>query len=111
MKSFIQLLCAALLSAAALPASAVKLSLVPLPFSVMTLFNGLTRLYTSRKAPALTTRLLAGLPGVGHVRPDLTRRQMLFWTSGPYHIIYHPETLPLEIERIIHAARDVKKHL
>ena len=56
-------------------------------------------------------RMLAGLPGVGHVRPDLTRRQMLFWTSGPYHIIYHPETLPLEIERIIHAARDVKKHL
>jgi len=56
-------------------------------------------------------RMLARLPGVGHVRPDLTRRQMLFWTSGRYHIIYHPETVPLEIERIIDSARDVKKEL
>ncbi len=56
-------------------------------------------------------RMLARLPGVGHARSDLTQRQMLFWTSGPYHIIYHPETEPLEIARIIHAARDVKKEL
>jgi len=56
-------------------------------------------------------RMLARLPGVGHVRPDLTRRQMLFWTSGPYHIIYPPETVPLEIARIIHGARDVKKEI
>ena len=56
-------------------------------------------------------RMLARMPGVGHVRPDLTRRQMLFWTSGPYLMIYHPETVPLEIERIIHTSRDVRKAL
>lgn len=56
-------------------------------------------------------RMLAKMPGVGHVRHDLTRRQMLFWTSGPYLIIYHPETLPLEIERILHTSRDVRKAL
>jgi len=56
-------------------------------------------------------RMLARLPRAGHVRPDLTRRQMMFWTPGSYHIIYHPETIPLEIERIIHTARDVKKEL
>jgi plasmid stabilization system protein ParE len=56
-------------------------------------------------------RMLARLPGVGHVRSDLTRRQMLFWTSGPFHIIYHPETMPLEVGRIIHTARDIKTEL
>jgi plasmid stabilization system protein ParE len=55
--------------------------------------------------------MLARMPGIGHRRPDLTRRNSLFWTSGPYHIIYVPETIPLEIDRIIHISRDVKKAL
>ena len=55
--------------------------------------------------------MLARMPGIGHKRPDLTRRNSLFWTVGDYYIIYTPDTLPLEIDRIIHASRDVRKVL
>ena len=46
----------------------------------------------------------ARMPGIGHRRADLTRRNSFFWTSGPYHIIYAPETIPLEIDRIMHTS-------
>lgn len=56
-------------------------------------------------------RLLGEMHGVGHRRPDLTDRTMLFWTVDDYYIIYHPETIPLEVERIIYGGRDLKKEL
>ncbi len=56
-------------------------------------------------------RMLAEMPGIGHRRPDLTDRAMLFWTVGDYCVIYHPETVPLEVERIIYGGRYLKKEL
>jgi len=56
-------------------------------------------------------RMLADLPGIGHTRTDLTDRAMLFWTVGDYHVIYHPEVIPLEVERIFYAGRDIKREL
>lgn len=56
-------------------------------------------------------RLLGEMRGTGHKRPDLTDRAMLFWTVGDYFVIYHPETVPLEVERIIYGGRDLKKEL
>jgi plasmid stabilization system protein ParE len=53
--------------------------------------------------------MLASMPGIGHKRPDLTRRNSLFWTVGDYYLIYTPDTVPLEIDRIIHTSRDVRK--
>ena len=53
--------------------------------------------------------MLARMPGIGHKRPDLTRRNSLFWTVGDYYLIYTPDTDPLEIDRIIHTSRDVRK--
>jgi plasmid stabilization system protein ParE len=55
--------------------------------------------------------MLARMPGIGHTRADLTRRNSLFWTSGSYHIIYVPETAPLEIDRVLCTSRDVNKEL
>ena len=52
--------------------------------------------------------MLASMPGLGHKRSDLTRRNSLFWTVADYYLIYSPDTAPLEIDRIIHASRDVR---
>jgi plasmid stabilization system protein ParE len=44
------------------------------------------------------------------VRPDLTPLPVRFWAALPYHnyfIVYDPETEPLRVIRIIHAARDL----
>lgn len=54
---------------------------------------------------------LAQLPYMGHVRPDLTKKPLRFLTVYPYYIIYKPETKPLEIVRILHGKRDVKRLL
>ena len=55
--------------------------------------------------------MLVRMPGIGHRRLDLTRRNSLFWTVGDYYIIFTPDTVPLEIGRIIHASRDVRNAL
>jgi plasmid stabilization system protein ParE len=31
--------------------------------------------------------MLASMPGLGHKRPDLTRRNSLFWTVADYYLI------------------------
>jgi plasmid stabilization system protein ParE len=53
--------------------------------------------------------MLARMPGIGHKRPDLTRRNSLFWTVDDYYLIYTPDTAPLEIDRILHTSRDVRR--
>lgn len=53
---------------------------------------------------------LAGMPGMGHKREDLTGRDVLFWTLHSYLIIYK-NSQPLRVVRIIHAKRNVKKLL
>ncbi len=50
---------------------------------------------------------IAGNPRVGHSREDLTDKPVLFWPVGSYLIIYNPARKPVEIVRVVHAARDV----
>ena len=52
--------------------------------------------------------LLAGNPGLGHERSDLTDRPVLFWPvrQTSYAAIYRLAS-PLEIIRVIHWRRDI----
>jgi plasmid stabilization system protein ParE len=53
--------------------------------------------------------LLAKNPRLGHKRPDLTDEPVLFWTvRSHYLVIYHGKRKPLQIVRILHAARDLQ---
>ena len=51
---------------------------------------------------------IAKTPGIGHLRRDLSDEPLRFWTVRQYLIIYRSEKSPLEIARILHAARDVQ---
>lgn len=51
--------------------------------------------------------LLADQPLIGHTRPDLTDRSLLFWSSGKYLIVYRPAPSPIQIVAVFHSARDV----
>jgi toxin ParE1/3/4 len=53
---------------------------------------------------------LAGMPGMGHHRADLTSRDVLFWSVHSYLVIYKASN-PLRIVRVVHGKRDVKKLL
>jgi plasmid stabilization system protein ParE len=58
--------------------------------------------------------LLAGMPQSGQVRKHFTALPVRFWTVQQfpnYLIVYRPETTPLEIVRILHGMRDVKRIL
>ncbi len=50
---------------------------------------------------------LASQPGVGHMREDLTDQPVKFWPVFSYLIIYDATSRPLQVLRILHAARDV----
>jgi plasmid stabilization system protein ParE len=52
-------------------------------------------------------RLLARMPGIGHSREDLAEETLRFFGVDAYLVIYRPAKRPLEIVRILHAARDV----
>ena len=54
---------------------------------------------------------LARMPFIGHRRTDVKNPAYLFWVVYSYLIVYRPETKPLQIVRIIHGARDLKKAL
>ena len=52
--------------------------------------------------------LLAGSPLAGSIRSDLTPLPLRFWVVQPYSnymIIYDPSTKPLQVIRVLHAAR------
>jgi plasmid stabilization system protein ParE len=54
---------------------------------------------------------LARNPLQGHLRPDLTKLPVRFWTlpSHPnYIIVYRPETSPLQVLRVLHGKRNAK---
>jgi len=55
-------------------------------------------------------RHLAEMPGLGHRRPDLTPRDVLFWPVHSYLVIYRASK-PLRIVRVIHGKRDVMRLL
>lgn len=50
---------------------------------------------------------LATNPGIGHTREDLTELPVKFISVFAYLIVYAPDTAPLQIIAILHAARDV----
>ncbi len=55
---------------------------------------------------------LSQFPRQGHSRPDLTKLPVLFWTVPRYPsylVIYRPETKPLQIIRVLHGRRDLKR--
>jgi toxin ParE1/3/4 len=49
---------------------------------------------------------IAGNPGIGQSREDLTDKPVLFRSAGSYLIIYTART-PVQIVRVLHGARDV----
>ena len=54
---------------------------------------------------------LAKNPGIGHLREDLADKRHRFLLVYSYLIVYRPETKPLQIIRILHAARDLQSIL
>lgn len=57
---------------------------------------------------------LAGTPLAGRTRRDLTSLAVRFWVVQPYSnylIVYDPARKPLQIIRILHAARDIPSAL
>ena len=54
---------------------------------------------------------LATTPGIGHWREELSGKQHRFFLVYSYLIVYRHETKPLQIIRVLHAARDVQSSL
>ena len=46
-------------------------------------------------------------PQLGHLRQDLTDRELRFWSVYNYLLVYKPGTEPLEVVAVLHGARDV----
>jgi plasmid stabilization system protein ParE len=51
---------------------------------------------------------LADNPGLGHRREDLTPSPVLFFSVWSWLVIYMADKKPLEVARVVHAARDVE---
>jgi toxin ParE1/3/4 len=54
---------------------------------------------------------LAGIPGAGHYRRDLTDMDVKFFPVYSYLIVYRPQTTPLQIATIVHGRRHVEQIL
>jgi len=54
---------------------------------------------------------LAGNPGAGHWRRNLTDQPVKFFPVYSYLIVYRPDTKPLQIVSILHGRRDVERIL
>src|SRR5579864_4972994 len=54
---------------------------------------------------------LAKNPGMGHWREQLTDKRHRFFLVYSYLIVYRHKTKPLQIIRVLHAARDVQSIL
>lgn len=54
---------------------------------------------------------LARMPEIGHLREDLAPPPLRFWPVYSYLIVYLPESQPLQILRVLHGARDVRRLL
>ncbi len=46
-------------------------------------------------------------PGLGHRREDPTAHPVRIWLVHSYDVIYEPDSRPLAVARILHAARDI----
>jgi len=47
-------------------------------------------------------------PGIGHLREELADRRHRFFLVYSYLIVYRFKTQPLQVLRVLHAARDVQ---
>jgi plasmid stabilization system protein ParE len=47
------------------------------------------------------------MPGIGHVRVDLTDDQVKFWQEFSYLIIYDPVPRSIRILRVLRSAQDI----
>jgi len=56
-------------------------------------------------------RGLPAMPGKGHVREDLTTRDVLFWPVRSYQVIYRSGTRPLEVVAVLHGKRNLRRIL
>ena len=56
-------------------------------------------------------RRLAKSPGIGHWREELTGKQHRVFLVYSYLIVYRHQTKPLQIIRVLHAARDLQSIL
>ncbi len=54
---------------------------------------------------------LAGFPGAGHWRKNLTDEAVKFFPVYSYLIVYRPDTNPLQVVSILHGRRDVEQIL
>ena len=54
---------------------------------------------------------LAGNPGAGHRRKNLTDEAVKFFPVYSYLIVYRPDTKPLQVVSILHGRRDVEQIL
>ncbi|MFZ0584598.1 MAG: type II toxin-antitoxin system RelE/ParE family toxin [Candidatus Acidiferrales bacterium] len=54
---------------------------------------------------------LAGVPGGGHWRKDLTDENVKFFPVYSYLIVYRPDTTPLQIAAILHGRRNLEETL
>jgi antitoxin ParD1/3/4/toxin ParE1/3/4 len=52
--------------------------------------------------------LLAGSPGAGHWRKNLTDQPVKFFPVYSYLIVYRPDTKPLQVVSILHGRRDIE---
>ena len=52
--------------------------------------------------------LLAGQPGAGHWRRDLTDEQVKFFPAYSFLIVYRPESNPLQVVAILDGRRDLE---
>lgn len=50
---------------------------------------------------------LARQPRMGHTRKDLTERDVRFWPTGSYLIVYRETTGALQIVAVLHGSRDI----
>ncbi len=54
---------------------------------------------------------LAAAPGIGHRREELAGGPHRFWLVYSYLIVYRVDSQPLQIVRVLHAARELKSIL
>jgi plasmid stabilization system protein ParE len=50
---------------------------------------------------------LAAWPKTGHLRTDLTSKNVRFWTVGSYLIVYRDHSGGIQIVAVLHGSRDV----
>ena len=75
--------------------------------------------YIRRDSPAAAQRVIRELraemallgthPLIGHTRDDLSENSLRAWPVYSYLILYRPDTRPLQIVRVVHGARDLRR--